>query len=129
MEQHIYPRHQLGKKAEHAAKQHLEQHGLQCIEANYFCKYGEIDLIMKDKTHDNDLCIVFVEVRMKTDNSFVSSLESITRKKQMKIIRSAAHYLQKQKWFDKVRCRFDVVGVESLDAELHFHWIKNAFTS
>ena len=33
---------------EQQAEQYLIQHGLKAIERNYLCKYGELDLIMRD---------------------------------------------------------------------------------
>ena len=47
-----------GLEAEKLAATFLANHGLKLVTQNYHCRYGEIDLIMKDaKT------LVFIEVR------------------------------------------------------------------
>src|SRR5579863_8818519 len=94
---------EIGQQAEERAYTFLEKKGLTLLARNYRCKLGEIDLIMRDTQH-----IVFVEVRHRSSNAFGSAIESVTAIKQRKIIKTAAHYLLTQKWFDKVSCRFDI---------------------
>ena len=110
--------HKLGKESEMNVCKFLEKNGLTLIEQNFRCLSGEIDLIMKDNQ-----CIVFIEVRTRFSSQFGSAIESITKNKQKKIIKTAVFYLQKRRWFDKVNCRFDIVGV----AGDQFEWIPNAF--
>ena len=50
-----------GGEAEDAALHFLEAKGLHLVERNYHCRFGEIDLIMKDADG-----LVFVEVRMRS---------------------------------------------------------------
>ena len=109
-----------GVLAEEQACQYLEKNGLKLLLRNYRCGMGEIDLIMRDK---ND--VVFVEVRKRTHTDFASAIESVTKGKQRKIIKTAVHYLQKQNWFDKVQSRFDVIGISHDQVE----WIKDAFSA
>lgn len=110
--------HKLGKESELNVCRFLEKQGLILIEQNFRCLCGEIDLIMQ---HDQE--IVFIEVRTRGSQDFGSAIESITKNKQKRIIKSAVFYLQKRNLFDKVYCRFDVVGV----AGNQFEWIPNAF--
>lgn len=109
----------LGRSAENDACHYLTQQGLQLIEKNYTCQHGEIDLIMRDKDYT-----VFVEVRLRQNCDFGSSLESVTPYKQRCIILAAKTYLLERNLYDKVDCRFDVVGIES---DFKILWIKNAF--
>lgn len=109
-----------GAQAEDHACAFLQQCKLKLIERNYQCLFGEIDLIMRDR----DDTLVFIEVRSRKNLSYADPIESISWAKQKKIIKSATHYLQKRKWFDKVHCRFDVVGITGDQLE----WIKNAFS-
>lgn len=108
----------LGSEAEIIAAIHLQQKGLKLLAQNYQSRYGEIDLIMQDgKT------IVFIEVRLRTTNSFGGAAMSITPSKQQKIIRTAELYLQKHGNAD---CRFDVILMNKA-SEDGIEWISNAF--
>lgn len=114
-----------GKEAESQACQYLVSQGLVFEDKNYRCPTGEIDLIMKDKTY-----LVFVEVRLRRDGDYGHGIETVTKAKRGRIIRSALHYLQHKKLLDKIYCRFDVIGLSSLGLlppNEKFLWIKNAF--
>ncbi|HMV12031.1 MAG TPA: YraN family protein, partial [Nitrosomonas sp.] len=50
-----------GSEAEDLAAHYLQQQHLVLVERNYRCRYGEIDLIMRDQT-----MLVFIEVKMRT---------------------------------------------------------------
>ena len=108
-----------GKLAENRACNYLQKQGLKTIEKNYFCRNGEIDLIMQDK-HE----LVFVEVRYRKKNDYGSALESIDQHKIKKLITTANHYISKHQ-IDQAM-RFDVIG---FDASLKPNWIKNAFSA
>ena len=76
-----------GLAAEKLAATFLVNHGLKFVTQNYHCKYGEIDLIMKEaKT------LVFVEVRLRSNSQFGCAAASITPQKQQKLILTAQHY-------------------------------------
>lgn len=111
----------FGLQAEQEARVFLEQQGLRFESANYFCKSGEIDLIMQDNDY-----LVFVEVRYRKLSGYGDGVESVTKSKQRKVIRAAKHYLLKHNLYDKVPCRFDVVAASPNDAQ-RILWIKNAF--
>ena len=70
-----------GLEAEKLAATFLTEHGLKLVAQNYHCRFGEIDLIMKDgKT------LVFIEVRLRSNNQFGDAGSSITPQKQQKLI-------------------------------------------
>ncbi|OGO90075.1 MAG: YraN family protein [Coxiella sp. RIFCSPHIGHO2_12_FULL_42_15] len=109
-----------GKRAEHNALRFLKQQGLHLILENYRCRSGEIDLIMQDHQ-----VIVFVEVRLRTNPTYGSAVESISTGKQCRIIHAAQHYLITQgKVYQHHDARFDVLGI---NAQQQIDWIKNAF--
>ena len=114
------PSQKMGDFYEQKALKQLEAQGLTCLEKNFCCKLGEIDLIMQQQQ-----TIVFVEVRYRKQNKFGSALESVTPSKQAKLIRTANLYLTQHQLHNKAACRFDVV---TFDNE-QFNWIKNAFSS
>ncbi len=111
----------VGDNAENQACNYLQQQGLKLIERNYRSRRGEIDLVMQqDKT------LVFVEVRLRTNERFGSAAESVTPRKQGRIIAAAQHYLQQQP--NSLACRFDVVAISGKEAP-SINWIPNAFQS
>lgn len=116
-------RQTIGKYSEQQAKDYLIAQGLQLLTANFRSYSGEIDLIMQDKN-----IIVFVEVRTRNRTDYGSALESVTRNKQHKIIKTAEYFLQQKKLLYKVLCRFDIITIES-NREPKLQWIKNAFTA
>ncbi len=113
---------ETGKNAENTACQHLQQQGLKLIERNYLCPRGEIDLIMQDTSS-----IIFVEVRYRRNSRFGSGAESVDRRKQEKLLATAAHYLQKHPKAAKEPCRFDVVSLTGPDGRQEIEWINDAF--
>lgn len=107
-----------GLEAEKLAATFLVNHGLKLVAQNYHCRFGEIDLIMKDaKT------LVFIEVRLRSNSQFGSAASSITPQKQKKLILTAQHYLQQH---GQSACRFDVILMNKTDIN-HIEWIRNAF--
>lgn len=108
-----------GDNAEMQALNFLKNEGMQLLERNYRCIFGEIDLIMQDQAE-----VVFIEVRYRTHTAFGDAIESIDQHKQQKLLKTATHFLQKKAWLDKVNCRFDVVGFSKANIE----WIKDAFS-
>lgn len=108
-----------GKEAEHLAAQFLQRQHLILLEKNYCCRFGEIDLIMREGT-----TLVFVEVRMRSNNSFGGAAASITTAKQSKLIRAARHYLSRLNATPP--CRFDAVLLTG-HRDQKIEWIRDAF--
>jgi len=107
-----------GFDAELVAAAYLQRRHLVLIERNYHCRFGEIDLIMRDgKT------LVFIEVRMRTSEIFGGAAASITVSKQVKLLRTARHYIAGTN--SEPDCRFDVVLLSGINAKIK--WIENAF--
>lgn len=111
-----------GAEMETAARRFLERQGLVFVEANYQIRGGELDLVMRSPDS-----LVFVEVRFRANQSFGGGLASVDARKQEKLRRAAASYLQARGLRDTLPCRFDVVAVEPSRDGLKFDWITNAF--
>ena len=110
-----------GALAEQLAAQYLQQQGLKLLQANYSCRFGEIDLILQDgDTH------VFAEVRLRSSSAFGGASASIDARKQAKIVRTAQHYLSSLKRIPP--CRFDAILMQSTELD-KIQWLKNAFTA
>ena len=108
-----------GLEAEKLAATFLTSQGLKLIVQNYHCRFGEIDLIMRDASS-----LVFIEVRLRSNKSFGSAAASITPQKQQKLILTAQYYLQQNS--EKNACRFDVLLMDKVDVSA-INWLKNAF--
>ena len=107
----------IGKKAEDIACSFLQRNGLDLIERNYHCRFGEIDLIMQDSD-----TLVFVEVRYRNSAKFGNATESVDAEKRRKLVFTANHYLQNSSFSQATR--FDVIA---LAPDQPPKWICNAF--
>ncbi|HRX13432.1 MAG TPA: YraN family protein [Eubacteriales bacterium] len=95
----------LGGLGEKQAVMYLKKHHYKIIETNYFCRFGEIDIIAK-----KDNILIFVEVKSRADNSFGSPAEAVTPRKQQKIITVAKNYIAEH-GVNNTQIRFDVVEI------------------
>ena len=106
-----------GQLAEQQAYEYLLTQGLTSVCRNFNCKQGELDLVMQDQQ-----TLVIVEVRFRKNDRFGSALESITAKKQARIIKATEYYLATHPFNGAIR--FDVVA---LSPKHGLNWIQNAF--
>ncbi|ABE50550.1 YraN family protein [Methylobacillus flagellatus] len=111
---------QLGDDAEALAERYLIKQGLVVIARNYRCRFGEIDLVMKQGA-----TIVFVEVRMRSHATFGGAAASIHAAKRQKLILTAEHFLQRH---GSAPCRFDAILLSKRDAD-GIEWIQDAFSA
>ncbi|MBI3039451.1 YraN family protein [bacterium] len=101
-------RRKFGKWGEEMAFNFLQAKGFKIIKRNYRSRWGEIDIIAKDKEF-----LVFVEVRAKTKSIHGHPLETITLRKQNQVIRMAKEYIAFNGIPDSLPCRFDVIAILS----------------
>jgi putative endonuclease len=110
----LSPKQRQGQSWEEQALTYLKAKGLKLVEANFRCKGGEIDLIMRDGEF-----FVFVEVRQRADAGHGGAAASVTPAKIRRLINAAQFYLLR---FDDVpACRFDVVAIDAGQ----FMWLRN----
>ncbi|NNF15377.1 MAG: YraN family protein [Gammaproteobacteria bacterium] len=110
-----------GDRAETVALKFLQTHGLHPVARNYRCRWGEIDLIMRDSG-----TLVFIEVRYRSGQQFGGAAMSIAPQKQLRLRRSAQYYLCTVVRDMQTICRFDVVALDSRHMDID--WIKDAFS-
>lgn len=103
---------------ERFAHHYLKKQGLKSITHNYLCQYGEIDLIMQEKSQ-----LIFIEVRYRKRSKYGNALESVTAKKQQKIIRTAQYFLIENAQWENFPMRFDIFAITGAE----INWVKNAF--
>lgn len=114
------PRRLSGKQRqgqwwEEQALAYLKGKGMALVEANYSCKSGEIDLIVRDGEQ-----LVFVEVRQRASGSHGGAASSITGAKQRRVVRAAQTYLLRYERMPA--CRIDVIAIDGDRLE----WLPNA---
>lgn len=74
------------------------------VAAGYQGRFGEIDLIVRDKNY-----LVFVEVKLRKNASFAQAREYVNRTKQDRIRITAATYLSVHP--TELQPRFDVIEI------------------
>lgn len=111
----------VGKLAELKVCDYLQRKKYILLEANYRSRFGEIDLIMKNKKY-----ICFIEVKMRNEKSIAAPAEFVDEYKQRKIIATAELYLSHNK--TKLQPRFDVVEVFTENNKIKsIKHLENAF--
>ena len=112
-----------GRKAEQQALKFLKANGLVPVAKNFRCRFGEIDHIMREGN-----CLVFVEVRYRTNSRFVSAASSVDRHKQRKLVQTAASFLSQHAEYRNHNVRFDVLAFDKAPKQqCELQWIKDAF--
>lgn len=111
-----------GRWAEWTARRLLESKGLNFVQKNYRSRFGEIDLVMRDEDE-----LVFVEVRFRSNKQFGDGAESVDRRKQDRLRKTAMDYLQRLRVDGDTPCRFDIVSITGRPGGFRSRWISNAF--
>ena len=112
-----------GLRYEDRARQYLLARGLRLLEKNYRCRFGEIDLIMRERD-----TICFVEVKYRGSAALGGALDALPRWKQRKIVKTALCYLAGHRRYASHALRFDAFLIEGRShGEDRIEWIKNAF--
>lgn len=126
---------QLGAWAEARAGQLLIDAGYEVLYRNYHSRYGEIDIIAV-----RDLDVIFVEVKARKPTQHGHAFEVISRSKQLKIIKTALSFIEKNEIYHNFFYRFDVICFDfykeiAKNQQQDFsklaydqQWIENAFT-
>lgn len=99
----MYNKRKIGLEGESKAVEYLKSKSYQIIETNYHSRYGEIDIIAKDKD-----TFVFIEVKYRKNSKFGLGSESVSMKKISSISKTARYYLKSE----DIDCRFDVVSID-----------------
>lgn len=98
----------LGAWGESLASEYLRKKGYKILAANYFCRFGEIDLIACNKNY-----LAFVEVKLRKSASFAQAREFVDSFKQNRIRTTAEIYLSTQP--TSLQPRFDVIEIYAPD--------------
>jgi len=114
----------LGRWGEAEALGYLRNSGYTPVAAGYRTRYGEIDLIVKNRKF-----IVFVEVKLRKSASFAEAREFVDAAKQERLRKTAAMWLSEHE--SDLQPRFDVIEIYAPDgvktADPGINHIQNAF--
>lgn len=111
-----------GARYEAIALDHLQDAGLELIARNYHCRYGEIDLVMRERD-----IVVFVEVRFRRRGRFGDGIDSVNAGKRARLVRAASAFLAEHPRLADATCRFDVLAIGDDSHAPSPDWRRNAF--
>ena len=94
----------VGAWGEALAAEFLRKKHYTLVAAGYYCRFGEIDLIVKDRNY-----LVFVEVKLRKNANFAYAHEFVDRKKQERLLTTASIYLSENP--TELQPRFDVIEI------------------
>ena len=110
-----------GRVVEDAACAYLQRAGLMLLARNVECRYGEIDLVMRDGEQ-----VVFAEVRFRAGASRGGAAASVDQRKQGRVAAAARWYLAGRRELAAAPCRFDVLAVSG-EPPYRIAWLRDAF--
>ncbi len=111
----------LGKKGEEKAEKFLKRKGYRILERNFRIKGGEIDIVAEKGGE-----IVFVEVRTRSSDDFMSPVESLTPAKREKLRRAAEVFLI-SRGLELNPCRFDFVSIVKDGSRYKIEHLENVY--
>ncbi len=114
-------RQHISKLGEDLACEFLVKNGFKIHARNFKCKLGEIDIVaIKNKV------VHFVEVKTRTTTIFGDPENSVTAKKQKRIILTSKIY-SKYKNLENFNFQFDVISILSPLISKKIQFFENAF--
>lgn len=103
-------RNGVGAWGETQAAKYLKKQGYKLLERNYSCRFGEIDLIVADRSY-----LVFVEVKLRKSDRFARAAEFVDWRKQSRLRAAAELWLSLHE--TELQPRFDVVEIYAPQGE------------
>lgn len=112
-----------GNRGEAEVARYLRKQGYTLMASQWRCRFGEIDLVAKDRKE----MLCFVEVKLRSNLSCGLPREFVDSRKQEKLRMAAAAYMSRYEL--DVPARFDVAEVYADDAGniLKIEYLENAF--
>ena len=108
----------VGGINEEKAVCYLKDNDFRIIKQNYRCKIGEIDIIAIKEN-----ILRFIEVKYRKSDCYGNPLEAVNKRKQDKIMKTAAWFLNENPQYQDMQCSFDVMAV----TEQYIKYIFNGF--
>jgi putative endonuclease len=114
----------IGARAETAAREFLVGRGLRPLLANYRCRVGELDLVLRDGP-----ALIVVEVRLRGSTRFGGATASIDARKRRRIAQATRHLLLMRRDLRNLPIRFDVIAIDAAKPAAAIQWIRGAFAA
>ena len=114
----MYFKKNIGGLGEKVSAEYLEKNNYKVIYRNFNSRFGEIDLIAKDKDE-----LVFIEVKTRRSLKYGMPSEAINNQKLKHIKETAKYYLYKTKQED-LNIRFDAIEVYLGNGNYRINHIK-----
>ncbi|MCH8230121.1 MAG: YraN family protein [Chloroflexi bacterium] len=100
-----------GRAGESAARAYLTRElGYEIVATNYRTREGEIDIVARDNAGDSE-CLVFIEVKTRTNRAFGAGSEQVSAKKSLRLQAAAQSYLAEND-LEHSDWRIDLISVE-----------------
>lgn len=120
----ITVKRRIGNIGEDIVADYLKSKGYIISHRNFYCKYGEIDIIAEDRKN-----VRYVEVKTRKEYSVVKGADAVDNIKQSKILAAAEVY--KYRSFCSLTPHYDVAEVTVVgggeDKEYEINYIADAF--
>lgn len=97
-----------GAWGEALAAEYLKKKHFQIVATGYRCRFGEIDLIVKNRRY-----LVFAEVKLRKSDRFAQACEFVDQRKQERLRITASVYLDQ--FPTTLQPRFDVIEIYAPD--------------
>lgn len=114
-------RRAVGDEAEQLVVEHLEREGYVVRDRNVLCRRGELDVVA-----EKGGVLAFVEVRMRSTDTWGDPSMTVMGAKQRKVVLAAHEYCQRHRLFARV-IRFDVASVIGRGRSGQVELITDAF--
>lgn len=112
-----------GRKGEYLADIFLREKGFNIIDRNFRCRTGEIDVICR-----NDSAIRFIEVKYRQTPEFGLPQESVVKRKQERIRKTALLWLKHNHLPVDSEIHFDVLAIrKTVRGKLIYEFFEDAF--
>ena len=77
-----------GNQGEEVVNKYLEKNGCEVLARNFYCRFGEIDIVFKEKEE-----VIFAEIKTRTGIKYGFPAESVTYFKKKHILNTAKYFL------------------------------------
>ena len=109
----------VGYIGEKLAAEYLENNGYIINKTNFYCNYGEIDIIANLEN-----LLVFIEVKTRRNLIYGYPMDAINKRKLMHMINSAKNYMYINKIYNQ-DSRFDIIEVYLSESKCKINHIKD----
>jgi len=112
----------IGRKGENLARVFLKKKGYNIVAHNFRSRFGEIDLILRKNREFR-----FIEVKYRRSEEYGLPQESVQKRKQAKIRKTAVLWLKLRRLPMDSEVHFDVLAINQKTSKISYDYIEDAF--